>query len=46
MVRGRFRHIIVVDRADVVGILSMRHIVRCWTAEGATPELTSAAALG
>jgi CBS domain-containing protein len=40
MVRGGFRHIIVVDDADVVGILSMRDIVRCWTADGATCELT------
>jgi signal-transduction protein with cAMP-binding, CBS, and nucleotidyltransferase domain len=46
MVRGGFRHIIVVDGADVVGILSMRDIVRCWTAEGATCELASGAALG
>ena len=46
MVRGGFRHIIVVDGADVVGILSMRDIVRCWTAEGATSELASGAALG
>ena len=40
MVRGGFRHIIVVDDAGVVGILSMRDIVRCWTADGATCELT------
>ena len=35
--------ILVVDGADVVGILSMRDIVRCWTAEGATAELASGA---
>jgi CBS domain-containing protein len=46
MVRGGFRHIIVVDGADVVGILSMRDIVRCWTAEGATSELVPGVALG
>jgi CBS domain-containing protein len=45
MIRGGFRHIIVVDGADVVGILSMRDIVRSWTAEGATSELRSGAAL-
>ena len=45
LVRGGFRHIIVVDGADVVGILSMRDIVRCWTAEGATAELASGAGL-
>jgi signal-transduction protein with cAMP-binding, CBS, and nucleotidyltransferase domain len=45
MVRGGFRHIIVVDGADVAGILSMRDIVRCWTADGATADLASGAAL-
>jgi CBS domain-containing protein len=38
MVRGGFRHIIVVDGSDVAGILSMRDIVRCWTADGASCE--------
>lgn len=42
MVRGGFRHIIVVDGGDVAGILSMRDIVRCWTAEGASSELAHA----
>ena len=46
MVRGGFRHIIVVDGADVVGILSMRDIVRCWTAEGSTSALAAGATLG
>jgi CBS domain-containing protein len=45
MVRGGFRHVIVVDGAGVVGILSMRDIVRCWTAEGATSELATGAVL-
>ena len=31
MVRGGFRHVIVLG-GDVLGILSMRDIVRCWTA--------------
>ena len=44
MVRGGFRHIVVVEGGDVAGILSMRDIVRCWTAEGASSELTSGAA--
>jgi signal-transduction protein with cAMP-binding, CBS, and nucleotidyltransferase domain len=39
MVRGRFRHLIVLDGGDVVGILSVRDIVRCWTTEGATSEV-------
>jgi CBS domain-containing protein len=31
MVAGNFRHLIVVDRAEVAGLLSMRDIVRCWS---------------
>ena len=45
MVRGGFRHVIVVDGAEVLGILSMRDIVRCWTADAATSELAAGAAL-
>ena len=42
MVRGAFRHIVVLGGSEVVGILSMRDIVRCWTTEGATSERSSA----
>ena len=42
MVRGGFRRIIVLDGSEVAGILSMRDIVRCWTADGAACELTAA----
>ena len=31
MVRGGFRHLVVVEGHDVAGLLSMRDIVRCWT---------------
>ncbi|MGI8945462.1 MAG: CBS domain-containing protein [Thermoleophilaceae bacterium] len=31
MVSGAFRHVVVLDASEVVGILSMRDIVRCWT---------------
>jgi len=40
MVRGRFRHVVVLDGSDVVGIISMRDIVRCWTQEGATSNVS------
>jgi len=34
MVRGGFRHLIVVDGGEMSGILSMRDIVRCWLRQG------------
>ena len=39
MVRGGFRHLVVVDGGDMAGVLSMRDIVRCWVTEGATCEM-------
>ncbi len=44
MVRGGFRHLVVVDGSELVGMLSMRDIVRCWTADGATSEVPAATA--
>jgi CBS domain-containing protein len=38
MVRGRFRHLVVVDGGELTGVLSMRDIVRCWVSDGATSE--------
>ncbi len=35
MVSGGFRHLIVLDGGEIVGILSVRDIVRCWTGDGA-----------
>jgi len=34
------RHLVVFEDGDVIGVLSMRDIVRCWTATGATSGLT------
>jgi CBS domain-containing protein len=39
MVRGGFRHLVVVDGGETVGVLSMRDIVRCWTGVGASCEV-------
>ncbi len=41
MVRGGFRHLIVVDEGAIAGVLSVRDIVRCWVRDGATSELPS-----
>jgi CBS domain-containing protein len=48
MIRGGFRHLVVIEGRDVAGLLSMRDIVRCWTsvdtpkAQGVQPVATSA----
>src|SRR5919201_3147271 len=42
MVRGSFRHLVVVDGGETVGILSMRDIVRCWTQAGASCDVEAA----
>jgi CBS domain-containing protein len=39
MVRGGFRHLVVVEGSELIGVLSMRDIVRCWVSDGATSEL-------
>ena len=44
MVRGGFRHLVVVDGGEIAGVLSMRDIVRCWTEAGATADVESARA--
>ncbi|MFN8132668.1 MAG: CBS domain-containing protein [Solirubrobacteraceae bacterium] len=39
MVRGKFRHLIVIESGEVVGILSVRDIVRVWSEDGAICEM-------
>lgn len=39
MVRGGFRHLIVVDAGRIIGVLSMRDIVTSWAQDGATSEV-------
>ena len=43
MVRGGFRHLVVVDGGETVGVLSVRDIVRCWTDDGAICEVPASA---
>jgi signal-transduction protein with cAMP-binding, CBS, and nucleotidyltransferase domain len=40
MSRRGIRHLVVVEDADLVGVLSIRDIVRVWTSEGATSEMS------
>jgi signal-transduction protein with cAMP-binding, CBS, and nucleotidyltransferase domain len=40
MVQRGIRHLVVVDRGELVGVLSMRDIVRCWTEFGATSSMS------
>jgi len=44
MVRGGFRHLVVVAEGETVGVLSVRDIVRCWTDDGAICEVPAPAA--
>ncbi len=46
MVRGGFRQLIVVERGEIVGILSVRDVVRCWTDDGALCAVPASAAVG
>jgi CBS domain-containing protein len=46
MVRGGFRHLVVVEGGAIVGVLSVRDIVRCWTDDGAICEVPASASLG
>ena len=46
MVRGSFRHLIVLDHGETVGILSVRDVVRCWTDDGAICPVPARMAVG
>jgi CBS domain-containing protein len=41
MSKRHIRHLVVVESGELVGVLSMRDIVRVWTSEGATSAMTS-----
>lgn len=44
MVKRGFRHLVVIEGGDVIGLLSMRDIVRCWTDDGSICDLPPEAA--
>jgi CBS domain-containing protein len=46
MVRGGFRHLIVIDQGEVAGVVSVRDIVRCWTDDGASCEVPASPTVG
>lgn len=46
MVRGSFRHLIVLEAGEIEGILSVRDVVRCWTEDGAICPVPASAAAG
>jgi CBS domain-containing protein len=35
MVRGSFRHLVVLDGDDLLGVISVRDILRCWVRQAA-----------
>jgi CBS domain-containing protein len=39
MVKGGFRHLVVIDGGEPSGIISVRDVVRCWTDDGAICEV-------
>ena len=45
MIRGGFRHLVVIDGGEPAGVLSVRDIVRCWTDDGAICDVPRAPAL-
>jgi signal-transduction protein with cAMP-binding, CBS, and nucleotidyltransferase domain len=40
MSRLNVRHLVVFEGSEAIGVLSMRDIVRCWTSDGATSEMS------
>jgi CBS domain-containing protein len=41
MAGRHIRHLVVVEKGELIGVLSMRDIVRVWTSAGATSAMTS-----
>jgi CBS domain-containing protein len=45
MIRGGFRHLVVIDGGEPAGVLSVRDVVRCWTDDGAICDVPPAPAI-
>jgi CBS domain-containing protein len=46
MVQGSFRHLIVYEQGEIVGVLSVRDVVRCWTDDGAICDVPESVGAG
>lgn len=44
MVRGGFRHLVVIEDAEITGVISVRDIIRVWVGEGASCAVAAGAA--
>jgi signal-transduction protein with cAMP-binding, CBS, and nucleotidyltransferase domain len=40
MAKRHIRHLVIVEQGELIGVLSMRDIVRVWTSDGATSGMT------
>jgi CBS domain-containing protein len=45
MIRGGFRHLVVIEGGEPSGVLSVRDVVRCWTDDGAICEVPASPAV-
>jgi CBS domain-containing protein len=45
MVKGGFRHLVVIDGGEPSGIISVRDVVRCWTDDGAICDVPASPAV-
>lgn len=40
MANRRIRHLVIVEQGELVGVLSMRDVMRVWSSDGATSSMT------
>ncbi len=46
MMRGGFRHLVVIEGGEPSGVLSVRDVVRCWTDDGASCDVPASPRVG